>query len=92
MRQDPLFFQLKDDTVLISANAANPDINDPNAYNLEFLQREVKRSVDKTPVPNRVVRFISASWLMLAPAIIAAALILYGIVQLYLKRIAGQEK
>jgi hypothetical protein len=29
---------------------------------------------------------------MLGPAIVAATLILYGVVQLYLKRISGQEK
>jgi cellulose synthase operon protein B len=92
LRQDPLFFQLKEDTVLISANTAKPDANDPNAYNIEFLQREKKLQVDKTPVPNRVFRFLSGSWFMLGPAIVAATLILYGVVQLYLKRLAGQEK
>ena len=91
-RQDPLFFQVKDDTVLISANSQNPEVNDPNAYTLEFLQREQKRQIDKTPVPNRVFRFLSGSWFMLGPAIVAATLILYGVVQLYLKRISGQEK
>ncbi len=92
LRQDPLFFQIKEDTVLISANTAKPDANDPNAYTLEFLQREPKQTIDKTPVPNRVFRFLSGTWFMLAPAIVAATLILYGVVQMYLKRIAGQEK
>ncbi len=92
LRQDPLFFQLKEDTVLISANAVNADANDPNAYNLEFLQRSPVRQVDKTPVPRRVFRFLSGSWFMLAPAIVVATLILYGVVQMYLKRVAGQEK
>lgn len=92
LRQDPLFFQLKEDTVLISANSTNPEAYDPNAYTLEFLQREPKRTVDKTPVPRKVYRFISTSWFMLGPAIVAATLILYGVVQAYLKRVAGQEK
>src|SRR4028119_1300789 len=92
LRQDPLFFQLKEDTVLISANTPKPDANDLNAYNLEFLQREQKRQVDKTPLPNQVFRVLSGSWFMLAPALVAATLILYGVVQLYLKRIGGQEK
>jgi hypothetical protein len=87
-----LFFQLKEDTVLISANTANPEAYDPNAYNLEFLQREPKRTVDKTPVQRRVFRFVSGSWFMLAPAMVATCLILYGVIQLYLKKIAGQEK
>lgn len=92
LRQDPLFFQLKEDTVLISANTTNPEAYDPNAYTLEFLQREPKRTVDKTPVPRKVYRFVSTSWFMLGPAIVAATLILYGVVQAYLKRVAGQEK
>ncbi len=92
LRQDPLFFQLKEDTVLISANSTNPEAYDPNAYTLEFLQREPQRTVDKTPVPRKVFRFVSTSWFMLGPAIVAATLILYGVVQAYLKRVAGQEK
>ncbi len=92
LRQDPLFLQVQGDTVLISANAANPDPNDPNAYKLEFFQREPQRQVDKTPVPNRFFRFLTGSWLMLAPALVVATLILYGVVQMYLKRVAGQEK
>jgi hypothetical protein len=92
LRQDPLFFQLKEDTALISANTANPESYDPNAYNLEFLQREPKRTVDKTPVQRQVFRFVTGSWFMLGPAMVAATLILYGVVQQYLKKIAGQEK
>lgn len=92
LRQDPLFFQLKEDTVLISANTANPEAYDPNAYNLEFLQREPKRTVDKTPVQRQIFRFVSGSWFMLAPAMVATCIILYGVIQLYLKKIAGQEK
>ena len=92
LRQDPLFFQVQGDTVLISANTTNPEAYDPNAYNLEFLQREQKRQLDKTPAPRRFLRFLAGSWFMLGPAIVTATLILYGVVQLYLKRVAGQEK
>jgi hypothetical protein len=91
-RQDPLFFQIKEDTALISANTAKSEASDPNAYALEFLQREQKRQIDKTPVPNRVFRFVSGSWFLLGPAIVAATLLLYGVVQLYLKRVSGQAK
>lgn len=90
--QDPLFFQVKDDTVLISANTATLEANDPNAYNLEFLKREPTRQIDKTPAPRRIMRFLSATWFMLGPAIVAASILLYGVIQLYLKRIGGQEK
>lgn len=92
LRQDPLFFQLQADTVLISANADNPEAYDPNAYNLEFLQQEAKRQIEKAPLPNRVVRFLSGSWLTIGPALVIATLMLYGVVQVYLKRVAGQQK
>lgn len=93
LRQDPLFFQIQGDTVLIGANSANADAYDPNAYNFEFLQQEPKRQVEKTPLPNRVFRLLSASWFLLAPAMVVATLLLYGIVQVYLKRVAtSQEK
>lgn len=91
-RQDPLFFQIQGDTVLISANEPNTDGYNPNAYNLDFLQQEKKQELEKKPLPNRVLQILGASWFMLGPAIIAATLILYGIIQLYLKRVAGQEK
>ncbi|MGQ4650709.1 cellulose biosynthesis cyclic di-GMP-binding regulatory protein BcsB [Lyngbya aestuarii] len=91
LHQDPLFFQIEGDTALISANSTNPEIYDPNAYNFEFLQRAKKREVDKTPVPKKVFRFLAGGWFLLGPAIVAATLILYGVVQLYLKRISGQK-
>ncbi|NER46109.1 MAG: cellulose biosynthesis cyclic di-GMP-binding regulatory protein BcsB [Symploca sp. SIO1A3] len=90
LRLDPLFFQIKEDTVLISANSSNANAYDPNAYNLEFLQRSQKLEVDRTPVSQQILRFLAGSWFMLGPAIVAATLILYGIVQLYLKRISEQ--
>jgi hypothetical protein len=95
LRQDPLFFQVQGDTVLISTQAKsnNPGaVDEINAYHLEFLQREPSRQIDKAPLSNRVFRFLAASWLMLAPALVAATIVLYGVVQLYLKRIAPQEK
>jgi len=92
LRQDPLFFQLKEDTVLVSANSPKPEVSDPNAYSLEFLQREQKRQIDKTPVPNRVFQLVSSSWFLLGPAIVAATLLLYGVVQLYLKRVSSPVK
>ncbi|HAG83657.1 MAG TPA: cellulose synthase [Cyanobacteria bacterium UBA12227] len=90
--QDPLFFQIQGDTVLISANEPNTDGYNPNAYNLDFLQQEQKQQLEKKPLPNRILQLLSASWFMLGPAIVAATLILYAIIQLYLKRVAGQEK
>jgi hypothetical protein len=92
LKNDPLFFQLQDDTVLISANEQGADAYSPNAYNLDFFKQQPLVSVEKTPLPNRVLRLLGTSWFLLGPALVAATLILYALVQLYLKRVAGQEK
>lgn len=90
LHQDPLFYQLQGDTVLISANVAETDSNNPNAYNLKFLEQEPKEELEKKPLPNQFLQLIQTSWFLLGPAMIAATLIMYGLVQLYLKRVAGQ--
>lgn len=92
LKNDPLFFQIQDDTVLISANEQGADAYSPNAYNLDFFKQQPLVSVEKTPLPNRVLRLLGTSWFLLGPALVAATLILYALVQLYLKRVAGQEK
>lgn len=91
LRLDSLFFQLKEDTALVSAKGANPDTSDPNSYALEFLQREKKVTIDKTPLSNKFFQVLANSWLLLGPAIIASGIILYGIIQLFLKRISGEK-
>lgn len=91
LRLDSLFFQLKEDTALISAKDANPDTSDPNSYALEFLQREKKVKIDKTPLSNKFFQVLASSWLLLGPALIASGIILYGVIQLFLKRISGEK-
>jgi hypothetical protein len=90
-RLDPLFFQLKEDTALVSAKEANPDITDANSYVIEFLQREKRVKIDKTPLPNKFFQVLGSSWLLLGPAMIASGIILYGLIQLFLKRISGEK-
>lgn len=92
LRQDPLFFQLQGDTTLISAETVNPDGYDPNAYTLEFLRRESKRPLPKVPLSDRLLRLLTGSWFLLGPALLVVTLVLYGVVQVYLKRVAGQER
>lgn len=87
LRQDPLFFQLQGDTALISAQTVNPNGYDPNAYSLEFLRREPKKQLVNTPLPTRIFKFFTDSWFLLGPALLAVTLTLYGVVQVYLKRI-----
>ncbi|NEO02991.1 MAG: cellulose biosynthesis cyclic di-GMP-binding regulatory protein BcsB, partial [Moorea sp. SIO3I7] len=88
LSQDPLFSQIKGDTVLISANSENPDIYDQNSYNMDFFQQERKRQMEKPELTQQIFNFIIRSWLMLAPAIIAATLISYGVIQFYLQKMA----
>lgn len=91
LRLDSLFFQLKEDTALISAKDTNPDVSDANAYAVEFLQREKRVKIDKTPLSNKFFQILANSWLLLGPAIIASGIILYGIIQLFIKRISGEK-
>jgi hypothetical protein len=87
LRRDDLFFQLRDDTVLIKANYPNPSVYDQQAYTLEFLQqaRQTQQLTDSSPL-QRFLRFLNQNWFFVAPATLAGALILYGIFQSYLKR------
>lgn len=89
---DTWFYQLQGDTVIIGKNAANPTAYDPNAYRLQYFQRSTQRRVEDTDLLSRVSRILQDNWFMLPTAIVVFALILYGISQLYLKRIAAQGK
>ena len=90
--RDPLFYQIESDTALIGVNKANPSPYNMQDYNLEFLQQSSQRAVTN---PNRLERFlilIRSNWFILAPGLIAAALMLYGVLQFYLKKFTGQEQ
>lgn len=93
LNQDSLFYQLREDTVLISAIAPNPDPYDPNAYTLEFLQRAKQtRKLTETPWQEQLWLTLSGSWIILFPGIVVLALILYGVFQSYLKRFTTSHK
>ncbi|HEY9696045.1 MAG TPA: cellulose biosynthesis cyclic di-GMP-binding regulatory protein BcsB [Trichocoleus sp.] len=91
LAQDPLFFQLQGDTVLISANQANASPYNANDYSLEFLQQTAPRPVKTNSSMNQVWQQIQRSWYFLAPAIVIAALTLYGIIQLFLRRLTPPQ-
>lgn len=85
--QDSLFYQLREDTVLISAAETETNPYDPNAYKLEFLQRaQQKRQISEMAWWEAVVQWLNNSWLILLPSTVVAALLLYGVFQSYLKR------
>jgi hypothetical protein len=85
--QDPLFYQIQGDTVLISANTTNPSPYDPDSYTLAFLQQSPQRDIVKTDWSNHLVNVMRGHWFILAPSILVAALLIYGVAQLYLKRL-----
>ncbi|MDY6900846.1 MAG: cellulose biosynthesis cyclic di-GMP-binding regulatory protein BcsB, partial [Cyanobacteriota bacterium] len=87
LSRDPWFFQLKQDTVLISSDQKNPLPDDENAFELDFFNNAPKtRRVEKSNPLSQMSRFLEENWLLLPLGIIGIALLVYGIAQLYLKR------
>ncbi|OKH46030.1 cellulose synthase [Calothrix sp. HK-06] len=93
LNQDPWFFQLKEDTVLISSDKKDPALYDPDAFQLAFFEDSPSVSrVENTSPLSKISRLIQDNWLLLIVGILGSSLLLFGIVQLYLKRLNTQEK
>ncbi|MBV6626016.1 MAG: cellulose biosynthesis cyclic di-GMP-binding regulatory protein BcsB [Rivularia sp. (in: Bacteria)] len=91
--RDPWFFQLKQDTVLISSDEKEPNAYDDNAFELSFFNNAPKtRRLDKSNPLSKTSRMFQENWLFLPVGIIGLSLILYGIAQLYLKRVNVNDK
>jgi cellulose synthase operon protein B len=87
--RDDLFFQLRDDTVLVRANRPAPLPEDPQSYQLEFLQRaRQQREVTDASGFDRALASLRGNWLTVIPGTILAALLLYGVFSTYLRRFA----
>jgi hypothetical protein len=94
-QKDLLFFQLKDDTVVINTNEKNPSAYDPDAYALDFFQQaDRSRRIDTSSPLSQASRLLKENWYLLPTGIVLSSLLLYGVVQLYLKRVAtvGEKK
>jgi cellulose synthase operon protein B len=91
INQDALFYQLEADTVLISANTETPSPHDDQDYTLEFLQQSPQRDVAAPGLSEQATRLLRNHWFVLAPGLVIAALLFYGIAQFYLKKFTGQE-
>ena len=86
LKLDPWFFQLQGDTVLVNADS-NSSPYDQNAYQLESFERATQtRRLEKVGILGKVKRLLQEHWYLLPTGIIAFGLIVYGIVQVYLKR------
>ncbi|BAY20972.1 hypothetical protein NIES2100_07160 [Calothrix sp. NIES-2100] len=93
LNQDPWFFQLKQDTVLISSDQKNPNPYDSDAYQLNFFQSAPSvHRLEKTTLLSKVSRLIQENWILLPVGIVGLSVLLYGISQLYIKRLANTEK
>ncbi|MBE9126573.1 MULTISPECIES: cellulose biosynthesis cyclic di-GMP-binding regulatory protein BcsB [unclassified Coleofasciculus] len=90
--RDPWFFQLQKDTALISSNQQDTASYDPDAYKIEFLERApATRRIENTSLLGKASRFIQDNWFFLPAGVFAIAILLYGISQLYLKRLSDQK-
>ncbi len=93
LNADPWFFQLKEDTVLISSDKKDPKGYDPDAFQLAFFQSSPRSNrVENTTPLSKASRMIQDNWLLLPAGIVGVSLLLYGIVQLYLKRAATDRR
>jgi cellulose synthase operon protein B len=93
VEQDSLFYQLKQDTVLVGSDKNNPSPYEPDAYQLEFIRSAPSKTrVENTNFLSKMTRLLQENWLLLPIGIIGLSLLLYGIVQLYLKRLAATER
>jgi hypothetical protein len=91
--KDPWFFQLKDDTVLISSNQQDPAAYDPDAYRLDFFRNAPERKrLEQTNPLSKASRLLQDNWVLLPVGILGIGLLLYGVSQIYLKRINVQDK
>lgn len=89
LSNDVWFYQLKEDTALISTNQVNPSPDDSNAYQLQFLNQSERRRIEDTNALSKARQFLQEQWYLLPIGIITSSLLLYGIAQLFLKRVAG---
>jgi cellulose synthase operon protein B len=86
--KDNWFYQLKNDTVLINANPQSGSSFDNDAYQLQFLDQAERRRIENVSPLSKARRFLEDQWFFLPLGIILAALLLYGVGQLFLKRVA----
>lgn len=89
LRQDPLFSQVRGDTVLISRNQPNPSPYDATGYSLKFLQETQPKRIQRGNSFNQLILFLQDYWFFLLIGILLLALLLYSLSQLFLDRVAN---
>ncbi len=89
LSSDAWFYQLQGDTALMAATATNPNPYDPNGYRFQFLQESSSQTRENINPINKIRRFLQAHFYLLPIGIVLVSLLMYGIAQRYLKRVAG---
>jgi len=91
LEYDTWFLQLEGDTVLVSRNDETASPFDPNAYEFKTLQVNSKKRLENVGPLSRASRFLQERWLLLPVAVLGLCLLMYGISQIYLKRVEGTK-
>ena len=87
-RLDPLFSRIQGDTMLVSRNTLLPSPYDTSDYTLRSLQQESQNRIEHTDWLTRFQLFLQDNWLLVPIGIVAIALLLYSMSQLFLNRVA----
>ncbi|HEY9751407.1 MAG TPA: cellulose biosynthesis cyclic di-GMP-binding regulatory protein BcsB, partial [Coleofasciculaceae cyanobacterium] len=91
-KKDILFFQLKDDTVVVNTNQKNPSEYNLDDYSLSFFNKADRQaSLEKGSLLSRSSRWLQENWFLIPTGTVASSLLLYGVAQLYLKRVNNSE-
>ncbi len=91
LEYDTWFLQLEGDTVLVSRNDETASPFDPNAYEFKSLQANNTKRLENVGPLSKASRFLQERWLLLPVAVLGLCLMMYGISQIYLKRVGGTK-
>ncbi len=86
LRHDPLFYQIEGDTVLVSAQVPDPDPYTSADYHLTTLRQSPQVQLSTTATQPWLWQITRHNWLLILPATVAMALLLYGAIQAALRR------
>ena len=86
LRHDPLFYQIEGDTVLVSAQVPDPDPYTSADYHLTTLRQSPQVQLSTTVTQPWLWQITRHNWLLILPATVAMALLLYGATQAALRR------
>ncbi|NEP76418.1 cellulose biosynthesis cyclic di-GMP-binding regulatory protein BcsB, partial [Okeania sp. SIO2G5] len=90
MNRDPLFNQLRGDTILVSRNEVEPSPYSASGYTITALQQFPQRRIQQAGSLSALSFFFQQYWFLIPTVLICLALLLYSISQIYLNRISEE--